>query len=73
MNTLRNQDTTKHDYGHALLVAGAHSRMGCAILSARAALRSGCGLLTVHLPEKCVDPMQAAFPEAMVRDRKSVV
>ncbi|MBP5528087.1 MAG: NAD(P)H-hydrate dehydratase [Bacteroidales bacterium] len=66
MNTLRNQDTTKHDYGHALLVAGAHGHVGCAILAARAALRSGCGLLTVHLPERCVDPMQAAFPEAMV-------
>ena len=66
MNTLRNQETTKHDYGHALLVAGAHSRMGCAILAARAALRSGCGLVTTHLPARCVDPMQAAFPEAMV-------
>lgn len=63
---MRNQNTTKHDYGHALLVAGAHSRMGCAILAARAALRSGCGLVTVHLPERCVDPMQTAFPEAMV-------
>lgn len=63
---MRNQETTKHDYGHALLVAGAHGRMGCAILAARAALRSGCGLLTVHLPYRCVDPMQAAFPEAMV-------
>lgn len=66
MNILRNQETTKHDYGHALLVAGAHSRMGCAILAARAALRSGCGLVTTHLPSRCVDPMQAAFPEAMV-------
>ena len=66
MKTLRNQETTKHDYGHALLVAGAHGRMGCAILAARAALRSGCGLLTVHLPQRCVDPMQTAFPEAMV-------
>ena len=66
MNLVRNQNTTKHDYGHALLVAGAHGRMGCAILAARAALRSGCGLLTVHLPSRCVDPMQAAFPEAMV-------
>lgn len=66
MNHLRNQDTTKHDYGHALLVAGAHSRMGCAILAARAALRSGCGLVSVHLPGRCVDPMQTAFPEAMV-------
>lgn len=63
---MRNQNTTKHDYGHALLIAGAHSRMGCAILAAKAALRSGCGLVSVHLPGLCVDPMQAAFPEAMV-------
>ena len=63
---MRNQETTKHDYGHALLIAGAYGRMGCAILAARAALRSGCGLLTVHLPSRCIDPMQAAFPEAMV-------
>lgn len=63
---MRNQETTKHDYGHALLVAGAYGRCGCAILAARAALRSGCGLVSVHLPGRCVDPMQAAFPEAMV-------
>ena len=63
---MRNPDTTKHDYGHALLIAGAYGRMGCAILAARAALRSGCGLVTVHLPSHCVDPMQTAFPEAMV-------
>ena len=63
---MRNQETTKHDYGHALLISGAYGRMGCAILAAKAALRSGCGLLTVHRPERCVAPMQAAFPEAMV-------
>jgi NAD(P)H-hydrate epimerase len=63
---MRNPDTTKHDYGHALIVAGAYGRMGCAILAARAALRSGCGLVSVHLPSRCVDAMQAAFPEAMV-------
>ena len=63
---MRNPETTKHDYGHALLVAGAFGRMGCAVLAARAALRSGCGLLTAHLPARCVDAMQAAFPEAMV-------
>lgn len=63
---MRNQDTTKHDYGHALLIAGAFGRMGCAILAAKAALRSGCGLVSTHLPSRCVDPMQAAFPEAMV-------
>ena len=63
---MRNQETTKHDYGHGLLIAGAYGRMGCAILAAKAALRSGCGLVTVHLPQRCVAPMQAAFPEAMV-------
>lgn len=63
---MRNQETTKHDYGHGLLIAGSYGKMGCAILAARAALRSGCGLVSVHLPQKCVDPMQAAFPEAMV-------
>ena len=63
---MRNQETTKHDYGHGLLLAGSYGKMGCAVLAARAALRSGCGLLTVHLPQRCVDPMQAAFPEAMV-------
>ena len=63
---MRNQETTKHDYGHGLLIAGAYGRMGCAILAAKAALRSGCGLVSVHLPSRCVDPMQAAFPEAMV-------
>lgn len=63
---MRNQESTKHDYGHGLLIAGAYGRMGCAILAAKAALRSGCGLVSVHLPSLCVDPIQAAFPEAMV-------
>ena len=66
MTIMRNQDTTKHDYGHALLIAGSYGRMGCAILAAKAALRSGCGLVSVHLPERCVNPMQTNFPEAMV-------
>ena len=63
---MRNQETTKHDYGHGLLIAGSYGKMGCAILAAQAALRSGCGLVSVHLPERCIEPMQAAFPEAMV-------
>ena len=62
---MRDPNTTKQDYGHALIIAGAYGRCGCAILAARAALRSGCGLLTVHLPNRCVDTLQAAIPEAM--------
>ena len=63
---MRNPETSKHDYGHGLLIAGAYGRCGCAILAARAALRSGCGLVSVHLPARCVDAMLTAFPEAMV-------
>ena len=63
---MRNPNTNKYDYGHALLLAGHYGCMGCAILSARAALRAGCGMLTVHLPVRCVEPMQAACPEAMI-------
>ena len=63
---MRNPETNKYDYGHALLVAGHYGCMGCAILAAKAALRAGCGMLTVHLPALCVDPMQVACPEAMV-------
>ena len=58
-------DTHKGDYGHAMLVAGSYGRMGCAILAARACMHSGVGLLTVHVPEKGLNPLQCAVPEAM--------
>lgn len=62
----RDPETSKVDYGHAFLIAGAYGRMGCAILAAKACLRSGAGLITCYLPEPCVDAMQIALPEAMV-------
>lgn len=62
----RDPNTTKLDYGHAFLAAGSYGKMGCAVLSARACLRVGAGLLTVHLPQRSVDVMQVALPEAMV-------
>lgn len=61
----RNPNTAKWDYGHALLIAGSYGKMGCALLAAEACLRSGAGLITVHIPSRCVDTLQAAFPEAM--------
>ena len=61
----RRDDTHKGDYGHALLVAGSYGKMGCAVLAARACMRSGVGLLTVHLPEKGLNVIQCAVPEAM--------
>lgn len=61
----RDADTHKGDYGHALLVAGSYGKMGCAVLAARACMRSGVGQLTVHVPEKGLNPLQCAVPEAM--------
>lgn len=62
----RKSDTSKRDYGHALLIAGSRGKMGAALLSAKACLRSGAGLLTVHCPACGLNIMQTALPEAMV-------
>ena len=62
----RKEETTKRQYGHALLIAGSIGKMGAAILASRACLRSGVGLLTVHAPYCGLDVLQASVPEAMV-------
>ena len=54
-------------YGHGLLVAGSHGKMGAAVLGARAALRTGIGLLTCHIPGCGYEIVQISVPEAMVR------
>ena len=61
----RAKDTYKGTYGHALLIAGSYGKMGCCVLAAKACMRSGAGLLTVHVPERGVDVLQVAVPEAM--------
>lgn len=62
----RNENATKWDHGHALLICGSKGKIGAAILSSRACLRSGVGLLTVHIPTIGEIPMQIAAPEAMI-------
>jgi hydroxyethylthiazole kinase-like uncharacterized protein yjeF len=61
----RPRQSHKGTYGHALLLAGSHGKMGAAILSARACLRSGVGLLTSHVPKCGYDIMQISVPESM--------
>lgn len=58
--------SSKNAYGHALLIAGSHGKMGAALLAAKACLRTGAGLITVHVPQCGVNILQTAFPEAMV-------
>ncbi len=62
----RKKNAHKGNYGHALLIAGSHGKMGAAQLAAKACLRSGAGLLTVHVPKCGYQIMQTALPEAMV-------
>lgn len=65
---LRNRpdNSTKHDFGHALIVAGSRGKMGAAVLASNAALVSGCGLLTAHIPARGEIVLQSSVPEAMV-------
>jgi len=61
----RNKFSHKGTYGHALLVAGSHGKMGAATLCAKAVMRSGAGLLTAHIPGCGNSILQTALPEAM--------
>ncbi|MGZ5286850.1 MAG: NAD(P)H-hydrate dehydratase, partial [Flavisolibacter sp.] len=56
----------KGHFGHALLVAGSHGKMGAALLAARSCIQSGVGLLTCYIPSCGYEIMQAGIPEAMV-------
>jgi NAD(P)H-hydrate epimerase len=58
-------------YGHGLLIAGSHGKIGAAVLSAKAALRTGIGLLTCHVPGCGYQILQICVNEAMVRADKS--
>lgn len=61
----RSKFSHKGNFGHALLIAGSHGKMGAAVLAARAAMRSGVGLLTVHVPGSGYSIIQTSVPEAM--------
>lgn len=61
----RTKYTHKGSYGHSLLMAGSHGKMGAAILASKACLRSGTGLLTVQVPKCGYEIMQISVPEAM--------
>jgi ADP-dependent NAD(P)H-hydrate dehydratase / NAD(P)H-hydrate epimerase len=70
----RNDFAHKGQFGHALMIAGSHGKMGAASLSALACLRAGAGLLTCHVPGCGYSIIQTAVPEAMVQtDREEKV
>jgi ADP-dependent NAD(P)H-hydrate dehydratase / NAD(P)H-hydrate epimerase len=68
MPLLKKRDKFSHkgNFGHCLLISGSYGKMGAAVLAATSCLRSGAGLLTVHVPAKGCEILQACLPEAMI-------
>jgi ADP-dependent NAD(P)H-hydrate dehydratase / NAD(P)H-hydrate epimerase len=64
---LKNRQKFDHKgkYGHGLLIAGSHGKIGASVLGARAALRTGIGLITCHVPACGYQVIQTSLPEAM--------
>ncbi len=62
----RNPFSSKHDFGHGLLVAGSADMPGAAILAATAALKGGIGKVTLHTPELAARHLPACLPEAIL-------
>ncbi|MCE3296597.1 MAG: NAD(P)H-hydrate dehydratase [Crocinitomicaceae bacterium] len=62
----RHPSGSKHDFGHALLIAGSEEKMGAAVLATKACLRSGAGLTTVHIPTSGKTAFNISAPEAML-------
>ena len=61
----------KGKFGHGLLIAGSHGKMGASVLGARAALKTGIGLITCHVPGCGYQVIQTSVPEAMAHVDKN--
>ena len=68
----RSLDSHKGTHGHALLVAGSHTKMGAAIISAKACLRAGAGLVTINIPKRERTSIFTSIPEAMLEIREAI-
>jgi NAD(P)H-hydrate epimerase len=62
---VRNVDSHKGLYGHAVVVAGSLGKSGAAVMAGYAALRSGAGLVTIATPEPALPIVASAHPELM--------
>jgi ADP-dependent NAD(P)H-hydrate dehydratase / NAD(P)H-hydrate epimerase len=62
---VRNVDSHKGLYGHALVVAGSLGKSGAAVMAGYAALRAGAGLVTVATPDVILPIIASAHPELM--------
>ena len=61
----RQEDTTKRDFGHVLVLAGSQGMTGAAYLASQAALLAGSGVVTCAVPESLNDIMEVKLTEVM--------
>jgi NAD(P)H-hydrate epimerase len=62
-----NEFAHKGTRGRCTIIAGGYGRMGAAVLAAQACLKSGIGLLSVQACHHCVEVIQNAVPEVLIK------
>lgn len=62
---VRQADSHKGKFGHALVIAGSLGKSGASILASRGALRSGAGLVTAAIPDVVLPVVASAQAELM--------
>ena len=63
-------DSSKKDYGSAILFAGSYGMVGAALLATKAAIRSGCGKVICHGPKCAFQVLQSNAPSALFESDK---
>jgi hydroxyethylthiazole kinase-like uncharacterized protein yjeF len=68
----RPRNSNKGDFGHVLVIGGAHGKTGAASMTAMSALRSGAGLVTVACSDQNLTAVSPALMTAKLPDRSSI-
>lgn len=62
----RKKFSHKGNYGHVLIAAGSHGKIGAAVLAGKACIKTGAGLVTMMTPQCGYNILQTSAPELMV-------
>ncbi len=68
----RARNANKGDFGHVLVIGGAHGKIGAPSMSALSALRAGAGLVTVACSDQNLTAVSPALMSAQLPDRGTI-